>query len=99
MSGRTDKLPKVLLGPSLAIQTERQFTQYLDKLKCWPWGQDDVLIGELIFHVLFQTLFIVDFPVVYHIEKCPGRDSNGDSMLGFGLWRRSRKRVNAYRKG
>lgn len=71
--------------------SEWQFTQYLDKSKCWPRGQDDILIGELIFHVLFQTLFFVDFPVIYHIEKCPGRDSNRDGMLGFGLQRRSRK--------
>lgn len=45
------------------------FAEHLDKAECGPWGQDDILIGELIFHVLFQTLFLKDFPAVHHVEE------------------------------
>lgn len=92
--GETGKIPKDL--PGSPHGKEREFTSYLDKPKCGPWGQDDVLIGELILHVLLQTLFFVDFPIVHHTEECPGRYSNGDGMLGFGLQRRSRKRESTH---
>lgn len=92
-NGQTPKGPpgSVFFLSRVTDGSERQFTQYLDKPKCWSWGQNDVLVSELILHVLFQTLFFVDFSVIHHIEKCPGRDSNGDGMLGFGLWKRPRK--------
>lgn len=68
-------------------QAKDIFAEYLDKAERGPWGQDDVLIGELILHILFQTLFFVDFPAIHHVEECPGRDSDGDGMLRFGLQR------------
>ena len=59
-------------SPSRVLAGQRQLAEYLDEAERRARGQDDVLIGELILHVLFQTLFLVDFPAVHHVEERAG---------------------------
>lgn len=72
--GELVELPKVGPGPSLGVKgpgRARHPAGYLDEAERGPGRQDDVLVGELVFHVLFQTFFLVDSPVIYHVEECP----------------------------
>lgn len=74
MWGILEEIPRAGLGP-----------WYLDEAEGRSGGQDDVLVAELVLHVLFQALLLVDFPAVHHVKQSPGRHRDGEGLLGFGL--------------
>lgn len=71
---------------------------YLHKGKSRPRFQSDVLVGLLIFHILFQTLLFINFPLLHHIEESSGRHGNGDGILRPGLKERGKKKTRVSQK-
>lgn len=41
----------------------------------------------LIGHVLLHPLFLIDLPLIHHVEEGARRDGDGDGIAGFGLQR------------
>lgn len=39
----------------------------------------------LIGHVLLHPLFLIDLPLMHHVEEGARRDGDGDGISGFGL--------------
>lgn len=52
----------------------------------------------LIGHVLLHPLFLIDLPLIHHIEEGARRDGDGDGIAGFGLQQGVEKKAQLVNK-
>lgn len=58
---------------------------YLDEGERGSWLQGFVFMLHLIDHVLLHPLFLINLPLMHHVEEGARRHGDGDSMAGLGL--------------